>query len=81
MRFLKTVLVPVAVSGKAINHSYTCCKLFSNSAILCSLLSMFTGRVVDPTLAMTGEVTLRGKVLPVGGIKEKLLAAIRGGIR
>lgn len=46
-----------------------------------SLASLFTGRTVAPDLAMTGEITLRGKVLPVGGIKEKLLAAKRAGIR
>jgi ATP-dependent Lon protease len=46
-----------------------------------SLASLFTGRPVAPKLAMTGEITLRGKVLPVGGIKEKLLAAKRAGIR
>jgi ATP-dependent Lon protease len=45
-----------------------------------SLASLFTGKPVIPKTAMTGEVTLRGKVLPVGGIKEKLLAAKRAGI-
>ncbi|MFO7874690.1 MAG: endopeptidase La [Bacteroidales bacterium] len=45
-----------------------------------ALASAFTGRKVRPAVAMTGEVTLRGKVLPVGGIKEKLLAAKRAGI-
>ncbi|MEM9723755.1 MAG: endopeptidase La, partial [Bacteroidota bacterium] len=45
-----------------------------------SLASLFTQRLVKPSLAMTGEITLRGKVLPVGGIKEKVLAAIRAGI-
>lgn len=42
-----------------------------------ALASIFTGRKVKPNLAMTGEITLRGKVLPVGGIKEKILAAKR----
>jgi len=46
-----------------------------------SLASLFTGKPVASELAMTGEITLRGKVLPVGGIKEKLLAAKRAGIR
>ncbi len=50
-------------------------------AILVSLLSLFTGRPVDPEVAMTGEITLRGKVMPVGGIKEKVLAAKRAGIK
>jgi ATP-dependent Lon protease len=45
-----------------------------------SLISAFTQRKVKSNLAMTGEMTLRGKVLPVGGIKEKILAAKRAGI-
>lgn len=45
-----------------------------------ALVSAFTGRKVKPAIAMTGEITLRGKVLPVGGIKEKILAAKRGKI-
>ncbi len=45
-----------------------------------SLASSFTGRKVRSKVAMTGEITLRGKVLPVGGIKEKILAAKRAGI-
>jgi len=49
--------------------------------IVVSLLSLLTGREVRPMLAMSGEITLRGKVLPVGGIKEKVLAARRAGIR
>jgi ATP-dependent Lon protease len=46
-----------------------------------SLVSSFTGRKVKSDLAMTGEITLRGKVLAVGGIKEKILAAKRSGIK
>ncbi len=49
--------------------------------MLTSLASIFTQRKVKDKLAMTGEITLRGKVLPVGGIKEKMLAAKRSGIK
>ena len=49
-------------------------------AMLTSIVSSFKNKKVKPHLAMTGEITLRGKVLPVGGIKEKLLAAARAGI-
>ncbi|MBR8785006.1 Lon protease 2 [Porphyromonas levii] len=49
--------------------------------LVTSLISTFTQRKVKPNLAMTGEITLRGKVLPVGGIKEKILAAKRYGIK
>ncbi|HWB64234.1 MAG TPA: S16 family serine protease, partial [Chitinophagales bacterium] len=49
--------------------------------ILTALASLFTQRRVKSFLAMTGEITLRGKVMPVGGIKEKILAAKRAGIK
>jgi ATP-dependent Lon protease len=49
--------------------------------MLISLASVFTQRKIKSKLAMTGEITLRGKVLPVGGIKEKILAAKRAGIK
>jgi ATP-dependent Lon protease len=49
--------------------------------IFSALASLITGKTVDPELAMTGEITLSGAVLPVGGIKEKVLAAHRAGIK
>lgn len=49
--------------------------------MLTSLVSLFTQKKVKKSLAMTGEITLRGKVLPVGGIKEKILAAKRAKIK
>jgi ATP-dependent Lon protease len=50
-------------------------------AMVTSILSVLTRIPVKATVAMTGEVTLRGRVLPIGGLKEKLLAALRGGLK
>ena len=50
-------------------------------AMVTSIVSVLTGIAVHREVAMTGEVTLRGNVLPIGGLKEKLLAALRGGIK
>ena len=53
----------------------------AGAAITLTLISLFTNRAVSHRIALTGEVTLRGRILPVGGIKEKLLGAIRNGIK
>lgn len=50
-------------------------------ALAAALVSLFTGRVIDSQVAITGEITLRGRVLPVGGIRDKVLAAQQAGIR
>ncbi|MBM3515833.1 MAG: endopeptidase La, partial [Alphaproteobacteria bacterium] len=50
-------------------------------AMCTSIVSVMTGIAVRKGVAMTGEITLRGRVLPIGGLKEKLLAALRGGIK
>ncbi len=50
-------------------------------ALTTAIISALTGQKVDPTIAMTGEMTLRGKVLIIGGVKEKTISAYRGGVR
>jgi ATP-dependent Lon protease len=50
-------------------------------AMAAALISALTGRSVDQYVAMTGEITLRGRVLPIGGLKEKALGAVRGGVK
>ncbi len=50
-------------------------------AMVTAIVSVMTGIAVNRNVAMTGEITLRGRVLPIGGLKEKLLAALRGGIK
>jgi ATP-dependent Lon protease len=50
-------------------------------AMITSIVSALTGIAVRKEVAMTGEISLRGRVLPIGGLKEKLLAALRGGLK
>ncbi len=49
--------------------------------IVTALYSLFTGKKVDPKFAMTGEVSLRGNIMPIGGLPEKLMAAVRAGVK
>jgi ATP-dependent Lon protease len=53
----------------------------AGTAMVTSIVSVLTGIPVRKDVAMTGEITLRGRVLPIGGLKEKLLAALRGGLK
>lgn len=53
----------------------------AGGAMLTAIVSVMTGIPVDKSIAMTGEITLRGRILPIGGLKEKLLAASRAGIK
>ena len=53
----------------------------AGAAIYTSLISLLTGDIVDPKIAMTGEITLKGLILPIGGLKEKILAAGAAGIK
>ena len=50
-------------------------------AMTCAIISCLSHRPVSPDVAMTGEVTLRGQALPIGGLREKSLAALRSGIK
>jgi ATP-dependent Lon protease len=53
----------------------------AGGAMITAIVSTLTGVPVRKDVAMTGEITLRGRVLPIGGLKEKLLAALRGGVK
>ncbi len=89
LSFLKSRAILIGLSEKTIDQSYVHLHLpdggtpkdgpSAGVAIMCALASLFTERAIPVNLAMTGEITLRGQVLPVGGIREKLLAAHRYG--
>jgi ATP-dependent Lon protease len=53
----------------------------AGTAMVTAIVSVLTGIPVKRDIAMTGEITLRGRILPIGGLKEKLLAALRGGLK
>lgn len=81
-------MVPVQVTGgggeltsdriRTLPHFCSCC---IGVTLVCALVSLFGEWQVPATTAMSGEISLRGQVLPVGGIKEKVISAHRAGIR